>query len=91
MNYEIKIAELAETFPTLRDARIRPWDADAFDAWACDQLGSGLQHAARFVLAVWAVDATWRMGRFDAMNALGTWDAEHRSAFLAWANSPWFP
>lgn len=34
MNYEIRIAELAETFPTLREAPLRPWNAEAFDAWA---------------------------------------------------------
>lgn len=91
MNYEIKIAELAETFPTLRGAPLRPWNSEAFDAWAAQQYGSGLAHAARFVLAVWANNAQWRIGKFDAVNALGTWDAEHRSAFLAWAASPWFP
>jgi hypothetical protein len=90
MNYEIKIAELAETFPTLQGAPLRPWDADKFDAWACEQWGSGLLHAARFVLAIWAVDATWRIGRFDAMNAVAAWDATHRQAFAAWCSSAWW-
>lgn len=89
-NYEIEIAKLSETFPTLKGAPLQPWNADAFDAWACEQWGSGVQHAARFVLAVWAVDATWRVGRFDAMSALTAWDEAHRKAFAQWCLSAWW-
>ena len=90
MQYEIKIGELAKAFPTLNNAPLQPWNAETFDSWACEQGGSGLQHAARFVLAVWAIDATWRIGRFDAMNALAAWDETHRKAFAAWCSSPWW-
>ena len=90
MNYEIKIAELAETFPTLQGAPLRPWDAEKFDAWACNEVSSGLQHAARFILAVWAGHVSWRMGRFDAVGAMAAWDRAHRDAFIAWCSSPWW-
>ncbi|WAS96383.1 hypothetical protein [Nannocystis punicea] len=33
---------------------------------------------------------TWRVGTFDAVTALATWDEAHRAAFLAWAKEPWF-
>ena len=41
MHYENKIAALAETFPTLQDAPLRPWDARAFENWAFEQHGDG--------------------------------------------------
>ena len=30
-------------------------------------------------------------GPFDVVDALSTWDAAHRAAFLAWAKDPWWP
>ena len=70
---------------------LRPWDANRFDARAAE---SGLSHServtAQFLLAIWNPNAEWRSGRFDLMEALRIWDFEHRAAFLAWANDPWW-
>lgn len=39
----------------------------------------------------WNLDSHWRIGPFDVVDAMGTWDAAHRNAFVAWAQDPWFP
>lgn len=88
--YEERIARLAETFPTLEKAPLRPWDAQRFDQWACRQPSSGLCHAARFVLAVWAANVKWRIGKFDVIEAFGAWDKFHREAFVKWCSAPWW-
>ena len=89
-----RMEDLAISFPALEGAPgTLPWDAEAFDRWAATspEPGSGALHAARFVLAVWNDRAPWKAGSFQAISALGTWDGEHRAAFLAWAQAPWFP
>jgi hypothetical protein len=85
--------ELALSFHGLRAADgVRPFDAETLDAWACGPApGSGALNAARFVLSVWNSRAKWRCGRFDVVDALSCWDAEHRAAFLAWAQEPCWP
>ncbi len=87
------MAALARSFPTLLTAPgLSPWRPDELDRWACGPVpGSGALHAARFVLAVWNFHAEWDCGRFDAVRALGAWDADHRAAFVAWAARPWWP
>jgi hypothetical protein len=86
------IERLALSFPTLHEAAgVCPWEAVRLDAWACGPApGSGALHAARFVLAVWDNAAEWRCGRFDAVEALASWDAPHRGAFLTWVAKPWW-
>lgn len=37
------------------------------------------------------VETPWRCGLFDVVDALSTWDAKHRAAFLGWAMNPWWP
>lgn len=37
------------------------------------------------------VETPWRCGLFDVVDALSTWDAQHRAAFVAWALKPWWP
>lgn len=37
------------------------------------------------------VETPWRAGPFDAVDAMGTWDAAHREAFLSWVRDPWWP
>lgn len=89
MKYEERIVRLAETFPTLEDAPLRPWDAERFEEWAMRQAGSGLLHSARFVLKVWAIDHPWKVGPFDVFHAVFSWDERHRNAFANWAKAPW--
>lgn len=85
------LAALVESFPTLRRAPgVRPFDAEALDAWASGPApSSGAFHAARLILAVYNNRAPWQCGRFDVVEAMSTWDAAHRRAFLAWAQAPW--
>jgi hypothetical protein len=40
---------------------------------------------------IFNVETAWKCGPFDVVDALGTWDAQHRSAFLEWAANPWWP
>lgn len=82
---------LAESFPTLcRAPGVRPFDAEVLDTWASGPApSSGAFHAARFVLAVFNNRAPWQCGRFDIVEAMWTWDAAHRQAFLGWARAPW--
>jgi hypothetical protein len=105
---------LARSFPTLADAPLDPFDAEALDEWAASHVSHGGLHAARFVLAVWSghagrqtgrtretddgespwrieLETWWLCGPFDAVDAMGTWDATHRAAFVAWATAPWWP
>jgi len=90
-----KMSELATSFPTLAGGvpGVLPWDAEALEEWAAGPAPShGGLCAARFVLSVWnGCTDDWRCGRFDAMEALGCWDNQHRAAFVAWASDPWWP
>lgn len=88
-DYNERIAQLAESFPVLAKAPLRPWDPEQFEKWV-DQEDSALLHAARFILAVWGPDAQWSIGRFDIMEALRAWDKPQRDAFAAWYSSPWW-
>ena len=86
-----RLLALSASFPTLRGVLDR-WDPEALDRWACGPVpGSGAFHAAAFCLSVYNADAPWQCGPFDLQRALGTWDAAHRAAFLAWVRAPWWP
>lgn len=77
--------------PERADGRPPLFDPMHFAKWAKRGLGSGALDAARFVLLVWNTKATYGLGRFELMHALGNWDVEHRGAFLGWAEAPWWP
>lgn len=42
------------------------------------------------ILGQLAKAQVWEVGPFDIMDALGTWDNEHRAAFVRWAAAPWW-
>jgi len=88
-----RMESLALSFHGLaRASGVQPFDPEKLDAWASGPApGHGALCAARFVLSVWNERAPWRSGHFDAMEALGCWDAEHRKAFVDWAAAPWWP
>lgn len=92
LNADIRILELARSFPCLRGAPgvAGLWNALALDEWAATVASSGETHSARFVLGVWNSQEAWRCGRFDLFDALGAWDGCHRQAFLDWIEEPWF-
>lgn len=78
-----RLADLAETFPTLKNADgLRPFDADRLRRWGATQ-GSGAGHAVAFVAHVYNY-----ANPFELARAMGVWDAEHRAAFAAWAADP---
>lgn len=85
-------ASLCWSFPGLHDAPgIEPWQPAELDAWALGpNRTAGSRHAAAFVLALWA-PAPWRVGPFDAIEAMKVWDETERAAFAAWARDPWWP
>lgn len=85
---------LAETFPSLNREfagdvpGVAPWDPVLLDAWAFDGgHGSGSVHAVRFLLGLWNGHVAWQCPSFDVFGAFACWDAEHRAAFLSWANA----
>ena len=88
-----KMERLAQSFPTLMMAPgTVPFNADKLAKWARGpEPGHGARCAARFVLTVWNPGVRWRCGRFDLMEALSSWDDEHRGAFLRWVQKPWWP
>lgn len=89
------LQELARTFPSLRDLQMfQPgdyFDGEVMDAFRAGQLCHGAQCAFRFIGSVWNPTAKRKCGRFDLHDAMGVWDDEHRAAFIAWANDPWWP
>jgi hypothetical protein len=91
--YGLRMTALALSFPTLANADgVSPWDADRLEAWLLSGApGYGAQCAGRLVLSVWNSYHEWRCGSFDLHEALGCWDAKHRSAFVAWIARPWWP
>ena len=93
MNKRERMAELAESFPTLEGAPgVAPFDAERLDQWADGGgRGSGSQHAVRFILAVWNYRNDWKVGDFNAVRAMGVWDDSHRDAFRQWCAEPWWP
>jgi hypothetical protein len=86
------IVELANSFPALRFLGLtqETWDAELVDARSA-AVSSTERAAAQFVLAVWNPRARWNCGVFNALDALNLWDKEHRKAFFAWAENPWWP
>ena len=89
---EDRIRTLAHSLPSLRSAPgLAEWQAITLDAWAASGSPShGERCSARFLLAVWNPEETWRSGRFDLMEALRVWDEPHRRTFLQWAAAPWW-
>jgi hypothetical protein len=87
-----RMTAFAQTFPSMRYASgIEPWDALQLDAWGNGLRSHGERVTAQFLLAVWDPSTDWKRGRFDLMEALRIWDAQHHKAFLKWAVDPWWP
>lgn len=91
------MARLVRAFPTLAAAwpESQAWTPSAWGEW-CETQGrtqaTGARWAASFVCGVWSGGPAWAQSvglpGFDAIRALGAWDAEHRAAFVAWAQAP---
>lgn len=81
---DLKIAEIAESFPSLKKADgVWPWSPNRLDVWASEfGRSDDAVHSARFLLRLWNADCDWECGRFDAQTAIRSWDRIHRRAFL---------
>lgn len=67
--------------------------AEFITSFAAGNHGSGATHAACFIISLWAggVKHAPQRWRFDPIAAMGSWDQNHRAAFLAWAMNPTYP
>ena len=83
------LAALAARFPSLEGSPgVRPFDAEALDAWAAGEPRGAGRYAAQFVLSVWNPQVEWACGRFSAVEALYKWDQRHRTTFCSFAIRP---
>jgi hypothetical protein len=83
---EKRILRLVSGFPTLRAWALAQKKFDpALMLRAAETRGSGATHAALFALQVWNLAPG-----FNVVEAMGTWDAEHRRAFVEWVKNPWW-
>ena len=90
MNHRMN--RLAHQFESLAAAPgLRPWSPGLLARWGrgCGY-GSSELSAVRFVLWVWAPRVIWPCGRFELFEALLSWGASERLAFMAWAARPWW-
>lgn len=100
-----RMLALIESFPTLHHCPPEFWD-DGFDPVAFGRWGlrggGGRKDAALFCLSVWNSITDWdehvpglaregNHGRFELHAAFSNWDHEHRAAFIAFCNNPWWP
>ncbi len=87
MNHEDRITKLANSFPSLIGAPgLQPWSPSAFKRWSESVASGGERRAASFVLSVW----NHYENEFDMNDALAGWDDDHRRAFAAWVQNPWW-
>jgi hypothetical protein len=94
-----RLLGVARNFPTLRkvltddglflneDGSI---DLNKLAIWG-RHASSGEKHAVAFVCNLYNSRGAWDCGTFRFFDAWGTWDAEHRAAFRAWAAEGWMP
>jgi hypothetical protein len=91
---------LAATFPTLHKWAGRP-DRGHFDgdvvlaALKQPWVTSGSRFALLFLADVWntsiRADLPPRLRKWSIVDALASWDGEHRAAAVAWMSQPWWP
>lgn len=84
-----KFQELVNRFE-LNKGGANPFDPELLDANSAGASHGELVSIA-FLLNVWSPGHRWQVGDFDAMDALGVWDASKRAAFCEWAQNPWWP
>lgn len=87
------ITTLALSFPSLQRFTPRPekWDVDEF-ARKAGTASTGERHAIMFVVCIWNPGYAESKGwKFDALDALASWDSKHRNAFNTWAAKPYWP
>ena len=91
----------AEAFHVLERADgVRPFDAERLYRWAkTPAAGAAARHVVRFLLELQSSAAIkylddqhtgTDLGCFRAVEAIGVWDDENRTAFVVWAQDPWW-
>lgn len=100
MNAYTKIKQVAETFPSLKGRQIleteEPHDGQFLPHKFLERVyasgaGKGATDAALFIADLWDGGTGSDREHFDLFVALGSWDADHKAAFLAWVNAPVWP
>jgi hypothetical protein len=92
-----KMTTLCRLFPSLRGkSGAEPWDAIRFARTFSGGQSEAEKQAAAFVLSVWNTDADWNKGEYSVgtfrfARAYFLWDGEHRAAFRAWCDAPFWP
>jgi hypothetical protein len=92
-----EMTALCRSFPSLRaKAGTEPWDALAFARTFSGGQSESEKQAAAFILSVWSSSTTWNaepycVGTFNFVRAYFLWDADHRAAFRAWCDAPFWP
>lgn len=67
------------------------WDVDTFMS-LMPHKSAGERHVALFIANVWnPVYAAEKGWHFNAIEAVTTWDAAHRQAFISWCHNPHLP
>lgn len=86
----VRWQKLVDSFNMQSKAGFRPWDAVEVDGLR--GLSSGEHHAVCFLLGVRDPhNREWNHPRFDAIEAIGSWDQPQIDAFLSWASDPFWP
>lgn len=95
----VGIVLLARAFHVLRDADgLDPWDPERLYAFATTA-SETTRDAVRFVLSVWNDEcipyldgaSEVKLGAFNVVEAMAQWDHANRTAFVTWAEAPWWP
>lgn len=82
------VAELANMFPSLREAPgLDPFEELRFEDWTKTEASAAAKHAARLVLSAWENEPH----SFNLTEAFQDWDDEHREAYVAWFWRPLMP
>lgn len=85
-----RIIQLAQSFPSIANLEaVVDWEPETLDRWAASVASHGERLAVQFVLAVWNQHETWDSGKFDVLDAYGTWDQQHWAAFQYWVGAPY--
>ena len=81
---EERLPSLARRFPSLVDANgLEPWAPGELHDWLVAQPGdSAARHSALLLLSLWG-EGEWPP--FNVVEALASWDAEHKLIFSRWA------
>ena len=84
-----KLVQLARSFHSLESAPMR--HLDELGKWARPK-SHGERLAVAFIYSVWSgsPDAFHGIRPFELHEALGTWDAVNRAAFIEWVKEPWW-